>query len=199
MNVPLKEYLEAVATETARMSYPGRMSPILHGGAKAKAEEYFKKKFPIAEVWGKTRAVARSFDKWHSQWTKELAHALEKKVDKRRGYKPKAVATKLINTFLHQLMKYKRCQPLYKKLHLPLDEEVFKALRRIWNKDRPETLRPIEKFFRGKGSRSPYKLEYAEYKKIQEALGWLVVKSRVSRKKLNSRIELNALLWAQRL
>lgn len=171
MNVALKDYLNAVAVETARMSYPGHMSPVLTKGAKELAQCYFAEQFPLQTLWRKPAAVTRSFNKWHPLRTHELARALKKKVGRNRDYDPDGIATKLLNTFLHPLMKYKRCRPLYEKLHLPLDEEVFKALRRIWNKDRPESLRPIEKFFRGKGGRNPYTLKYAEYRKIQEALG----------------------------
>ena len=48
----LNEYLEKVAHETAKMSWPGRMSSILHASTKRAVEEHFFATAFVSELQG---------------------------------------------------------------------------------------------------------------------------------------------------
>ena len=193
MNVPstLTELIERVARETARMSYPGSMSrgnkPVVHKGTKAKLEEYFAKTFPLREVWLSASGLTGIYEDWHQSRTAEIARALGAQVSKHNN--PMAVAAKFLNTFMHQLMKYEPCRPLWSVLHLPLDARVFAVLAHL----NSPSLTEVQTLF----SQSPYLLLYDEHLDIQRALWKLIQELNVRPRaefKLGSRIELNW-LW----
>src|SRR3989338_9449687 len=135
MNFPdsLADQLRCVATETARMSYPGSMSrgksPIVSSGTKAKLEAYFVKRLPLHEVWTSAESVAEKYDAWHQAQVKGISRAIAANVQSDNF--PMSVAAKFLNTFMHQLTKYEEARILVPRLHLPLDVRVFSALRRI--------------------------------------------------------------------
>lgn len=191
-----KEYLKAVARETARMSYPGRMQGKLKAGTKEVVEDYFVKKFPLREVWENADQIALKFDKWHEDCVRKLSRDLKKylKTDTDRA---EAVAAKLLNTFTHQLMKYEPCRPLWKELHLPIDGIMIKALYKL----NSPSLDPKIKVILKKHKKCPYSLSYKkEYIPIQNALRHIIAdlnKRPGVECNLKSRIELN-LLWADR-
>src|SRR5262249_26000020 len=150
-------------------------------------ERYFTTSFPISSLWGDVDGVARDYDAWHEQQSQAIAEWIKESVP--AYHSPIAVSTKFLNTFMHQLMKYEACRGLWQQLHLPLDRRVFKALGRL----RPASLSAVHSCF----SRSPYSLEYSEYRDIQTAL-WSYLDELNRRPgacmQLRSRIELNW-LW----
>ena len=185
------ELMVLVARETARMSYPSGMThppkPVVKGKTKKTVEDYFADVFPLQEVWDDATRVAANFEAWHLKRVKEMARAIKAHVPSHNNRE--AVAAKLLNTFLHQLMKYERCRPLWSKLYLPLDRRVFDALRRL-HAPALECVRPHL-------SERSYALEYDVHLEIQEALLSLI--RELNRRpeaefKFKSRIELN-LLW----
>ena len=188
-----QEYLKAVARETARMSYPGRMGGVLGQGTKKDTvEKYFVERFPLQQIWDRANEVAANFDVWHKERVHELSEVLDHdKRLKNPSDQKEAVAAKLLNTFLHQLMKYERCRPLWNSLHLPLDGKTLKILQTL----NCPSLIPVKEIIK----RPPYSLSYDEYCQIQHALRELVVelnkRTEVEYNLLTSRIELN-LLWA---
>jgi len=132
MQPPLTEedFLDRIARETARMSYPGSMSrglrPIVLKGTKAELEKFFATSFPMTDLWHQSAALSRDYDNWHEQQSFSIASAIRRYVPE--YHEPVAVATKFLNTCMHQLMKYEPCRALWGQLHLPLDRRVFLAL-----------------------------------------------------------------------
>lgn len=181
---PISEHdrLEMIARETARMSFPGGMRHHIPEGAKRAIEEYFVHEFPLPKVWKDPRKIAKDYDGWHKKQTAGMVEALEEWRIK------EAVAAKLLNTFMHQLMKYEECRPLWKELHLPLDGQVFKALKK-----KQGHFKSLVKLMEKDGilHKNPYSIDYSEYNEVQEAL-----KGVVKELKLSSRIDLNWYLWA---
>lgn len=190
MRITSKAYLKRIATETARMSFPGRMGGILAGGAKDRTEEFFVNEFciEIELLWQNPGRVARSFDTWHQRWTNRLARILRRHVKK--AYRSQAVASKLMNTFLYQLIKYRQLNALYPHLHLPLDQQVFRSLRALARNNDSGLAGICDVVMK-----NPYRLSYKEYSKVQAALGKLLREYDVKGIKLESKIQLNALLW----
>jgi len=191
-----KEFLKAVAQETARMSFPGRMGGVVKAGTKKAVEEYFVNRFPIEEIWNGAPQVAQQFDGWHRKRVRELGKHIQSQgwIKKRRD-RGEAVAAKFLNTYLHQLMKYQPCRPLWNQLHLPLDRRILAALERLKRGTESQALERVVGILR----KPPYSITHAEYLKVQRALLNLLVElnSRPrSEVKLKSRIELN-LLWAE--
>ena len=193
MGLPLThdEFIAVIARETARMSYPGSMSrglkPIVKAGTKAALERYYAEQFPMSEVWSCTERLVSSYDAWHQERTVEMARVIRSRVPRYNA--PQAVATKFLNTFMHQLMKYQSCRPLLQALHLPLDARVFGALKSV----SAASLSNI----RAELTSSPYVLSYQKYLRIQHALLDLVneLNSRAGAQfRIASRIELNW-LW----
>src|ERR1700693_714408 len=102
-----KHYLKAVARETAKMSYPGRMGGIVKAGTKKAVEEFFVQTFPLEEIWDQAPKLALSFEDWHTKEVTDLGHYLtNRNLVKRKQDKGEAVAAKFLNTYLYQLMKY---------------------------------------------------------------------------------------------
>jgi hypothetical protein len=161
--------------------------PVVSKGAKAELERYFVEKFPIAQVWNCPADIVQGFDGWHKHQAEAIADSIKSSVAADRC--AVAVSTKFLNTFMHQLMKYERCRPLWNSLHLPLDRRVFKALAQM----QPASLSDVYHLF----SRSPYNLSYKDYSDIQTAL-WDYMAELKQRPgtglHLTSRIELNW-LW----
>lgn len=193
MPIPITQIqlLERIARETARMSYPGSMSrgiqPVVTGGTKAKLEEYFTCQFPTNQVWASASSLVCTYDCWHKERTEEIVKKIQNHVAPRN--QPAAVASKFLNTFMYQLMKYEPCRPLLPALHLPLDARVFSALRRL----NAPALKSVQCSFRS----SPYVLSYAQYQNIQSALFEFVKELNLRPQaefKVKYRIELNW-LW----
>ncbi len=112
------------------------------------------------------------------------------------GYCADAVAAKLLNTFMHQLMKYEWSRFLWKDLHLPLDQGTFGALRRLARATHSKALQEeqMSEILR----QNPYTIDPEGYELVQKQLWGLIGELNLGREKelkLTSRIELN-LLWA---
>jgi hypothetical protein len=189
-----REYLRCVACETARMSYPGSMSrgkgkrQVVKARTKERLKTYFAKSFPLAEIWNPSANTLRHFDDWHEKRLEEITRVIL--MPRKTSNDRRSVAAKFLNTFMHQLMKWKQCQGLRPKLHLPLDRSAFKSLRELQN----PSLKCIRKHLR----KSPYKLPYRYHLEIQAALKKLVKEFNDTNSgglKLN-RIDLNCCLWA---
>ena len=183
--------LTAFARETARVSYPGHMNPIVKKGTKKAIECYFTSQFPMEQIWDDAATVASTYDQWHEERTGEIAKEVEL-FKKGESYKSKVIAAKFLNTFMHQLMKFHKCRPLFEFLHLPLDRRVFNALRsRELSFPTKQDILPIIR-------KAPYTISYSEYLRIQVAL-WSVVETineqRNQTVDLTSRIELNSWMW----
>lgn len=191
----LQQWVECLARETARLSYPGGMSrgarPVVTQGAKTTIEEYFATKFSLEDVWSHTSRVAQAYDEWHENHARSLESVL------RRGgclgnreNEGTVVAAKFIDTFMHQLMKYDRVRSLWRHLHLPLDSRVFASLRRLEGVAASTIRTQI-------GARRAYALSYEEYSRVQAEL-WNVISELNDRHgaeiRLTSRVELNC-LW----
>lgn len=186
-----KDLLQRIVVETARMSYPGSMSrgtrPVVTGGTKALLETYFEKHFPIAVVWDAASTIALDFDAWHTERVSEIANHIGANVSNHNVRE--SVASKFLNTFMHQLMKYEEARPLFSCLHLPLDARVFNQLRRISS---PSLTSVSEEF-----KCSPYSLPYTKHGEIQTALLEFIAELNNRPDvgfQLTSRIELNW-LW----
>ena len=192
-----EEFVKAVARETARMSWPGRMSGILKAGTKKKVEGFFVIRADNPEwmkMWTDPHLCGR-FGKWHKGRTHELAEFLTDRdlVKNMHIYKPEAVAAKILNTYLHQLMKYEPPRRCYHVLHLPLDQKIREALRAELSGTRHDDALELLR------ENSPYTLSYEQYACIQAALREYCTESGglAGIHPQWSRIELN-LLWAAR-
>lgn len=191
--IPLtrSDFLRYIVTETARMSYPGSMSrgsrPIVFKGTKAALERYLLESFPVERVWSEAATIADNYDEWHRVQVYKMAPSLAQYVNTPND--PICVSAKLLNTFMHQMMKYEATRPLFNHLHLPLDRRVFEKLR-------------IAKFssvdeFNGYFKNSPYTTPYPVHLGIQGSLKRLIAELNArpsSEIKLVSRIQLN-FLW----
>ena len=108
-----------------------------------------------------------------------------------------ALSAKLVNTFMHQLMKYEQFRYLYEQLHLPLDKSVFVSICKIIPKhDRTEFSCLRKLAFRWKNC--PCQFNKKDYTKIQSELSRLVEyynKTVLTENQICSRIDLNCLLW----
>jgi hypothetical protein len=178
------------------MSYPGRMGGVVKAGTKKLVEEFFVHKFPIAEVWDCAPLLVQNFDEWHAERIQELGQHLDSNaLVKKSSDKGEAVAAKFMNTYLHQLMKYESCRPLWEKLHLPLDRRILVALGRLKRSSKSRALSSVNTILH----KPPYSIPYTEYLQVQHALLGLIAELNGRPKakvKLRSRIELN-LLWAE--
>jgi hypothetical protein len=189
------QYLRAVALETAKMSFPGRMNLVVKAGTKNAVAEYFVTGFPMRDVWENARQTAKTFDRWHEKRVRELGnHIQNRRLVKKKSDRAVALAAKFFNTFMHQLMKYEPCRPLWDHLHLPLDRRILAALGKLKRSVGSLALEEVTEILRN----PPYVMSYAEYLQVQHALRNLLTELNRrpgSEVKLKSRIELN-LLWA---
>lgn len=200
----LNDLLSRIARESARMSWPGQMHPTLHAKTKDAVQNYFAKSFlpHLETVWVNPAGLIQSgYDAWHEQRARDLGYLLKegnhvKVLDRARvstNYNAVAVACKLLNTFMHQLMKYQACRHLYQNLHLVLDKRVFDRLCALRTHYR--SLQSIIKHIR----LNPYKIGYTEYMDVQKQL-WPFIDELNRRQgvgyQISSRIELNSVLWA---
>ena len=102
----ISDLLERIARETARMSWPGKMNNLLMVSTKKKLEEeYFSSLFPIKDIWYKANQVADNYDEWHKARIEEMDDVISR-YNKVLTNNSKAISSKLLNTFMHQLMKY---------------------------------------------------------------------------------------------
>lgn len=123
---------EQIARETARMSYPGSMSrgtsPVVKEGTKKAVEDFFVTKFPWKALWANAISIAGTYDTWHDQIAQDFSLYLQQcQCLANPRNQPYAVATKFLNTFMHQLMKYDQFRPVWGQLHLPLDARVIQS------------------------------------------------------------------------
>ena len=141
----------------------------------------------MAQIWDWPTVIVQDFDTWHKEQSEAIAKSINEFVPP--YHSAVAISTKFLNTFMHQLMKYEKCRPLWNCLHLPLDRRVFKALGQL----RPRSLSSVRELF----SHSPYGIAYNDYIAIQIALGnyRIELNERLQTgMQLTSRIELNW-LW----
>jgi len=171
------------------------MWPVLNEGAKRDAEEFFTSSVFCNEL-GRIRADRRTpdYDSWHRKQVTELAGSIGSHVG--AGYCAAAAAAKLLNTFMHQLMKYEWSRFLWRDLHLPLDRGTFPALRALAREIDSVALREgeISETLR----QNPYTMSLEKHELVQKQLWRLIgdLNHRTEKEfKLTSRIELN-LLWA---
>ena len=200
----LIDLLSQIARETAKMSWPGRMHSILQASTKGAVVDYFAKNFlpRLSAIWtNPTQMSKMGYAVWHHQCVSDLGTFLQqgdhiKIVNKEQistNYKPEAVACKLHNTFMYQLMKYQACRYLWNDIHLILDNVAFRRLHGL--SGHYSSLKPIASLLQ----RNPYKIDYKDYLNIQTQL-WQFVDQLNQRSggqyQISSRIELNSVLWA---
>ena len=192
-------FFQAIAIETARMSYPGSFSGrLLKSRAKDAIVHHFKNNFPekLKRIWDGT-ICRKQYDRWHKERVNTLSRVVGRYKRKKKDTSF-AISAKLLNTFMHQLMKYEKFRHLYKQLHLPLDKQVFVALRRL---AKDENYRKQLVCLKNLVNENPYRIDTKGYGKIQQKL-WEVVgvynKGLPKGCKLRSRIDLNCLLWSRR-
>jgi hypothetical protein len=191
----IAELLNGMACETARMSYPGSMSrgrkKIVTKGSKKLIEEYFVSTFPLRELWDRPTHIAKHYDAWHRKQIHALGRFLKRKGCLGNAQNnPVAVASKFINTFMHQLMKHEHFRPLWPQLHLPLDQRVFDAFRNLNGVAMCDIKNRI-------GGKTAYTISYDDYLFIQNALLDYIIElnnRRNAQFTVASRIELNY-LW----
>ncbi len=200
MAVPLTldKYLYAVAKETARLSWPGRMHPILVKDAKKDTEGYFISRLfhtRLCKVW---TGNVRDYDLWYEACVEQLKDSIAKKVTPHNAqgtrYCPKTVAAKLMDAFMYQLMKYQECRYLWPVLHLVLDNKIFASLRAHMTNRHALQGEPIGEILR----KNPYTITFGEYQTVQKHLREFIqeLNRRVGMEfELNSPIQLN-ILWA---
>ena len=168
----LDEYLKFIAVETARMGWPGSMmrgeKHVLKKGAKQATERFFRDRFPMRSLWDDPLGVADDYERWHRRICCDLADVLGTFMGAKHN-KPETVAAKLLDTFMHQLMKTSRFRVLWPKLHLPLDSRVFAALRRR-RVDFDGKAQIVEILREG----WPYSINRDQYDRIQESLQGLL-------------------------
>jgi len=186
------EFLRHIVRETARMSYPGRFGGKLRRGAKKTIQEHFENVYPDV-----LKAQIENYDVWHKKRVADISQVIEEgNYRQDENDTSFALSAKLVNTFMHQLMKYDRFRYLYKSLHLPLDRTVFQRLCRAEN-DHNELHHLRELAFRWKNC--PYQFNKKDYTKIQNELWRLVEYYNKTVLPENcqicSRIDLNCLLW----
>ncbi len=183
------EFLQRIVSETARMSYPGRFGGKLRGGAKKAIEAYFEREYPA-----KLQGQIVDYDVWHRKRVEQLSHFIEDENYRQDNNDTSfALSAKLVNTFMHQLIKYGRFRYLYESLHLPLDRTVFQRfLRREYSHNE---LRNLVRAFANR----PYQFEPETYVQIQEKLmevvGYFNANVLPENCQICSRIDLNCLLW----
>jgi len=198
MEIPatFEDMLPMIALETARMSFPSSMSrgknaPMVSNGEftpKKVVENYFKRAFPIKEALSPNKLP---FDEWHKVQTIKFGNYLYRYKVIGAGRNSRGLAVKFLNTYMHQLMKYAEARHNWSALHLPLDQKIFNQLKNLDY----ESLDSVKDLL----NRSPYKMGYPSYFKIQEALGKLIAElnSRNSASySFTSRVQLNW-LWSQ--
>jgi hypothetical protein len=209
-NLTKEEYLKKIARETAKMSYPGAMSmqrngkQIVIARTKKALEEYFVNEFPIEDLWDQKEKAPTDYDGWHGCQTKNIS---KKVVEKRRGNKKNnsdAISAKLLNTFMHQLMKYEKFRYLYKYLHVPLDKGAFNELsKKLGQVDELEVSKKQKNELKklnalvSKYCGCPYSTDSKDYIEIQKGLLELVKiwNKCLSEFEIKARIDLNCILW----
>jgi len=194
-----KEYLEAIARETATMSFPRRMGGILEEGTKEAMEEYFVNEFPIEELWDGKGEVYKDYDGWHEEQTGKISKAVEEKLKDPKEYDADTISAKILNTFMHQLMKFERFQNLYCRLHLPLDNQVLRHLNSKLGRKKHCALPQLKELIQKYLKEGTYTMDDTAYVSIQKGL-WDVLEDYNHQLegtgiKLQSRIDLNAILW----
>ena len=205
MRIPktVDDYLLFIATETARTAWPGSMmrgrKQVLRKHAKEATEDFFTSEFNIRKLWNHPRKTKRAYERWHRKTCRDLAYALRNYRHNNRkcncigakGNNAETIAAKLLDTFMHQLMKTEKFRVLWCNLHLPLDRRVFKALSGS-DVEFKEKAR-IRKILRSR----PYSISRKDYETVQNAL-WDLLARRRSHSEAGcpwtSRIELNW-LW----
>lgn len=205
--IPLTELEDSITRESAKMSWPGHMHPMLQAGAKNKVEKFWLNNVDLRELQG--ISTQNGYDRWHEKTTCSLAEWMEtNRVLRRRTrvavrndpdgreYSASAIAAKLIDTFVHQLSKHPPFHGLYLYLHLPYDEVVRGRLcgiaRRMAMLEDLAELSEIP-------ARNAYTLGYHEYSRIQQFV-WKLARRRQYaqfRKAYGDAvIWLNAAIWA---
>ena len=194
-----EEYLKLVAQETSRMSQPGsfygRVLKKKNEESKDKAylpvHNYFLYNFPLQDIWECRTMTEQGFEKWHKLRLGEIAKVISDNYLFRTEYNPTILGAKLIDTFMHQFMKYPQCRSVYEWLHLPLDRTALNSIPKL--KDICGIDGDLEELFdlSEKYKRCPYGLAPDDYMEIQKYL--LIVKEIFG---LTARVELNAILWA---
>ncbi len=199
------EYLKAIARETARMSYPGRTSgSILRNKKRNKVkdaiEDFFVSKFPIEILWGgDEKAKGDGYERWHKQQVESLSKVIKEFEKSNSNNTYFAISAKLLDTFMHQLMKYEKFRYLYKELHLPLDNQAFfnlaVKLNEIEEKPQMCGLRGLVNKYKNKA----FTINSDDYYEIQKKLDGLESCFKETLKEegvmLKSRVDLNCILW----
>ena len=142
---------------------------------------------PLTRIWSQG---IRDYDRWHKRQTIALAEHLLEHEHIPEDRHEDGIAAKFLNTYMHQLMKYGAPRYLYTRLHLTLDQKILDHLKRMrW----PEAA-AINNLLK----KSPYKMAYSEYAKIQSAIAGFIEGKNTQlprRMTIDSRVELNW-LWA---
>lgn len=189
-----QEWIELVGRETAKISWPGRMSggrrPLLKAKAKVCVETFFAGDFRLGDLLANKLRSQQCFDRGHWDRVERLAGRLAE-FNATRENQPSAISAKLVNTFFHQLMKYEDFRYLWRFLHLPLDGQIFSELvKKKWDFKNKASISEIIR-------KPPYTINEEEYHSVQTSL-WSLVKwindTCLWNRQLTSRIELN-LLW----
>lgn len=195
----ISHILIAIIEETVRMGTPGQYyGPVVSGGGmKQDVIHCFKNEFPIDTLLNK-RFTEDQYKRMHKDMVEKLYRVINNNIRQLEGHNRKAfpICAKLVDTFMHQLIKYEQFRHLYKNLFLPLDGQVFKKFSHGSILDRavefPQEIIGIAKRM------GAYEISSSQYYKIQNHL--LVVLTDFNTKmpkrfKLKARIQLNAVLW----
>lgn len=192
--------LQHIAMETANMASPGHfLGHVLKGEDKQKKKtkkkliDFFSvsEKFPIGNLWhGKVRPDC--YKGWHKEQIENLSCVIRGHIISLHNHQKRtafAVAAKLLDTFMHQLMKYDRFRYLYKVLYLPLDRRALGKISQQHILGVPVCQQLLDRAQEYQDN--PYSMPSRCYYKIQKEL--INLSSDCG---LKARIELNCLLWA---
>lgn len=199
--IDLKEVvLKNIVFETTRMASPGSFygRVVCNKYTKNQVASFFSDIFPINDLWNHV-VILDKYSEWHLEQTNRLNEVIKdhiRQLPNRTRRIPFPISAKILDTFMHQLMKYERFRYLYNYIFLPLDQKALQrmSLLTINRVKVPEDLRQLAIKYKNEA----YSIPYQEYIRIQNMLPILLNKlNQVLPEdyRLNARIELNCVLW----
>jgi hypothetical protein len=188
-----RELLKRIAAETARMATPGSFygRVLAEKGTRDQVEDYFVQRFPLSDLYNRA-VTGAEYPQLHQEAIKSLSTLVEGRIKQLPGHNRRLafpISAKLVDTFMHQLMKYEQFRYLYRALFLPLDRRVLTSIskRSIDGIKIPDELSDLGKRYRN----DAYSIPKNYYNRIQEGLLTLLPHF----EQLEARIELNCVLW----
>jgi len=170
---------QQIAKETAKAASPGHFfGHVLKGEHKKKEKtkkkliDFFSdsKQFPIGNLWHRDLRPD-CYKGWHKEQTENLSCVIRGHIISLHNHQKRtafAVTAKLLDIFMHQLMKYNRFRYLYKVLYLPLDSKALQSIsqQNVFGVTVCQQLREMAQKFQ----HDTYSMSSKSYYKIQKEL-----------------------------